>query len=39
MKGFETIDWIVFLGYASIIVFTGLWVSRSKKGEKKTTSD
>jgi solute:Na+ symporter, SSS family len=39
MKGFETIDWIVFLGYASIIVFTGLWVSRSKKGEQKTTSD
>ncbi len=39
MKGFQPIDWVVFLGYASIIVFTGLWVSRSKKGEKKTTSD
>ncbi|MEI6677540.1 MAG: sodium/solute symporter [Mariniphaga sp.] len=39
MKQFATIDWIVFLGYASIIVFTGLWVSRSKKGEQKTTSD
>ena len=39
MKGFELIDWVVFLGYASIIVFTGLWVSRSKKGEEKTTSD
>jgi solute:Na+ symporter, SSS family len=39
MKGFEIIDWVVFLGYASIIVFTGLWVSRSKKGEEKTTSD
>ncbi len=39
MKQFATIDWIVFLGYASIIVFTGLWVSRSKKGVQKTTSD
>ena len=39
MKQFATIDWIVFLGYASIIVFTGLWVSRSKKGEQKSTSD
>lgn len=39
MKGFALIDWIVFLGYASIIVFTGLWVSRTKKGEQKTTSD
>jgi solute:Na+ symporter, SSS family len=39
MKGFALIDWIVFVGYASIIVFTGLWVSRTKKGEQKTTSD
>ena len=39
MKGFSYVDWIVFICYASIIVFTGLWVSRSKKGEQKTTSD
>ncbi len=39
MKQFALLDWIVFLGYASIIVFTGLWVSRSRKGEQKTTSD
>jgi SSS family solute:Na+ symporter len=39
MKEFALIDWVVFIGYASIIVFTGLWVSRTKKGEKKTTSD
>ena len=39
MKGFALLDWIVFLGYASIIVFTGLWVSRTRKGEQKTTSD
>lgn len=39
MKGFSTIDWVVFFVYASIIVFTGLWVSRSRKGVQKTTSD
>jgi len=39
MNQFALIDWIVFLLYASIIVFTGLWVSRSKKGVQKTTSD
>lgn len=39
MKEFALIDWVVFIGYASIIVFTGLWVSRTKKGEQKTTSD
>lgn len=39
MKEFALIDWIVFIGYASIIVFTGLWVSRTKKGEEKTSQD
>ncbi|HEY5511184.1 MAG TPA: sodium/solute symporter [Prolixibacteraceae bacterium] len=39
MQKFATIDWIVFLVYASIIVFIGLWVSRTKKGEQKSTSD
>ena len=39
MRQFTTIDWVVFLVYASIIVFVGLWVSRTKKGEQKTTSD
>lgn len=39
MKEFALIDWIVFLGYAAIIVFTGLWVSRTKKGEEKTSQD
>lgn len=39
MKEFTVIDWVVFLGYASIIIFTGLYVSRTKKGEQKTTSD
>ena len=39
MKEFAPIDWIVFIGYAAIIVFTGLWVSRTKKGEHKTSQD
>ena len=39
MKEFALIDWIVFIGYAAIIVFTGLWVSRTKKGEEKTSQD
>ena len=39
MKEFALIDWVVFIGYAAIIVFTGLWVSRTKKGEKKTSQD
>ena len=39
MKEFELLDWIVFIGYAAIIVFVGLWVSRTKKGEQKTSQD
>ncbi len=39
MKEFTAIDWIIFIGYASIIVFTGLWVSRTKNGEQKTSQD
>jgi len=39
MKEFTSIDWIVSIGYVSIIVFVGLWVSRTKKGEQKTSQD
>jgi SSS family solute:Na+ symporter len=39
MKQFTPFDWIVFIGYAAIIVFIGLWVSRTKKGEQKTSQD
>ena len=39
MKEFTTIDWIVFIAYASIIVFVGLWVSRRKKGVERTSQD
>jgi len=36
---FGTIDFIVFASYLLLIIFIGLWVSRTKKGEKKTSSD
>jgi solute:Na+ symporter, SSS family len=39
MKGFTSLDWIVFVTYASVIVFVGLWVSRTKKGKQKTAQD
>lgn len=37
--GFTFIDYVVFALYAVIIVGIGLWVSRTKKGEDKTSSD
>ena len=36
---FETLDYIVFALYATVILSVGLWVSRSKKGETKSTED
>ena len=39
MKEFEVIDWIVFFTYAAIIVAVGLWVSRRKKGQERTSQD
>jgi SSS family solute:Na+ symporter len=39
MKQFAQIDWIVFFVYASVIVFVGLWVSRTKKGQERTSQD
>ena len=36
---FELIDYIVFLTYALLILFVGLWVSRSKDGKQKTAED
>jgi len=39
MKEFALTDWVVFIGYAAIIVVIGLWVSRTKKGEQKTSQD
>ncbi len=39
MKEFTIIDWIVFVGYAVLILSVGLWVSRTKRGEQKTAND
>ena len=39
MKEFALADWIVSIGYALTIVVVGLWVSRTKKGEQKTSND
>ena len=39
MNQFTTIDWIVFFRICIIIVFLGLWVSRKKKGEQRTSQD
>ena len=36
---FSTLDYVVFILYGLSIVFLGLWVSRTKKGEKRTAKD
>ena len=36
---FETIDYFIFLGYAVLILFVGLWVSREKDGKQKNAED
>lgn len=37
--GFSTLDYIIFAAYAMLILSVGLWVSRGKKGEKKSAED
>ncbi|MGB3007257.1 MAG: sodium/solute symporter [Chitinophagaceae bacterium] len=37
--GFTTIDYLIFIAYAIIIVGFGLWISRTKKGEEKNAKD
>ena len=37
--GFTVIDYVIFAVYCVVIVFLGLWLSRTKKGEQKTSSD
>lgn len=37
--GFTVIDYVIFTVYAIIIVGLGLWLSRTKKGEEKTSSE
>jgi SSS family solute:Na+ symporter len=36
---FETLDYGIFAFYAVVILGVGLWVSRNKKGETKSTED
>lgn len=38
-QGFSSLDYIVFISYCFLIIFIGLWVSRTKKGTKKTAQD
>ncbi len=39
MGTFNTLDYIIFLAYACLILFVGLYASRTKKGETKNTQD
>jgi solute:Na+ symporter, SSS family len=39
LKQFTSTDWIVYITYAVVIVFIGLWVSRRKKGKERTAQD
>ena len=36
---FEALDYVIFAIYATVILGVGLWVSRNKKGETKSTED
>lgn len=38
-NGFETIDYIVFAAYIVILVGMGIFLSRGKKGEEKSSTD
>jgi solute:Na+ symporter, SSS family len=39
MSHFALIDYLIFVSYGCVIVFVGLWVSRTQKGQQKTTED
>lgn len=36
---FELLDYVIFIGYALLILGVGLWVSRDKKGHEKNAED
>ncbi len=36
---FSTIDYVIFITYMAILVFVGLWVSRTKKDQEKSSDD
>ena len=37
--GFEILDYIIFFGYAILILGVGLWVSKEKDGKQKNAED
>ncbi len=37
--GFSALDYAVFILYGLLIIGVGLWVSRKKKGQEKTSTD
>lgn len=37
--GFQTLDYVIFVAYAILIVGLGLWLSRSPKGHEKDSKD
>ncbi|PRY06845.1 SSS family solute:Na+ symporter [Pontibacter ummariensis] len=37
--GFSTLDYVIFVLYAIVILFLGLWVSREKEGKEKNTQE
>ncbi|WP_282134358.1 sodium/sugar symporter [Seonamhaeicola maritimus] len=37
--GFETLDYVIFVAYAILILGVGLWVSRDKEGHQKNAED
>ena len=39
MATFDTLDYIIFAAYGVLILSVGLWVSRTKKGERKSAED
>lgn len=39
MGTFALIDYVIFIAYAALILFVGLFVSRTKKGDKKNSQD
>ena len=38
-NGFKTIDYVVFAAYIVLLVGLGIFLSRNKKGEEKTSKD
>ena len=38
-SGFEMVDLIIVLAYLAILIFLGLFLGRSKKGEQKSAND